>query len=231
VLVLADALRLVAETVFPARCIGCSRRGVALCQACRVELPYLPKGLCARCASMRGARGVCRGCHHLSSAVSSVRAPFTYEGAARTAVLTLKFRSGRYLAPLMGELLREALDERPLQADIVVPVPLAPSRLRHRGFNQSALLAAEVAAAVRGVLVADALTREERPAQSRLKAAGRLRNLAGAFACRAPGDVNGSRVLVVDDVVTTGATISGCADTLAEAGACRVSALAFARDL
>jgi ComF family protein len=230
-LALGGALRLVAEAVFPARCIGCGRRGVALCHRCRMELPYLPLAVCPRCAAVRGARGVCRGCRRLSPALTSVRAPFSYNGAARSAVLALKFKSGRYLAPLMGEFLREFLARRPLQADIVVPVPLAPGRLRQRGFNQAMLLAEEVGAAVRGVILADALTREERPAQSSLKAAGRLVNVAGAFACPTPQDVNGTRVLVVDDVVTTGATISACADTLAEAGARRVSALAFARDL
>src|SRR5205807_8293866 len=114
-LALGQALRLVAETVFPARCIGCGRRGVALCHGCRVGLPYLPSGVCPRCASVRGARGVCRGCRRLSPMLSSVRAPFSYDGAARSAVLTLKFKSGRYLAPVMGEFLRELLARRPLQ--------------------------------------------------------------------------------------------------------------------
>lgn len=202
-----------------------------MCQACRAGLPYLPGGVCSRCASLRGARGRCRGCRSLSAVLTSVRAPFSYDGAARSAVLTLKFRSGRYLAPVMGEFLREALARRPLQADLVVPVPLAPSRLRQRGFNQATLLAHEVEAAVRGVIVADALTRQDRPAQSTLTASRRLVNASGAFTCGRPADVEGQRVLLVDDVVTTGATISACADTLAEAGARRVSALAFARDL
>jgi ComF family protein len=160
-----------------------------------------------------------------------VRAPFAYEGAARTAVLTLKFRSGRYLAPLMGELLREQLASRPLQADIVVPVPLAPKRLRQRGFNQALLLAEEVAQTVRGSVLPDGLSRIERPAQQTLPAASRLSNLQGAFSCPRAADIDNRRILIVDDVVTTGATLSACADALADAGARRISALAFARDL
>jgi ComF family protein len=163
--------------------------------------------------------------------LSSVRAPFAYEGAARTAVLTLKFRSGRYLAPLMGELLCDALDRRPLQADIVVPVPLAPGRLRQRGFNQAALLAEYVAAGVGGVLAADALERRARPAQQTLGAAARLANLTGTITCARPDEIAAKHVLIVDDVVTTGATVSACAETLAEAGARRITVLAFARDL
>jgi ComF family protein len=163
--------------------------------------------------------------------LSSLRAPFAYEGAARTAVLTLKFKSGRYLAPLMGELLCEHIALHPLQADVVVPVPLAAARLRQRGYNQALLLAQEVAVAVRGTLMPEALERRERPAQQKLSAAERLINLDGAFACQSAATVRDRRVLLVDDVVTTGATISACADTLAEAGARRVTALAFARDL
>src|SRR5437868_4578665 len=121
------------DALFPPRRIGCGRRDTPLCDGCRDELPYLPSGVCPRCISRRGARGVCRGCRRLSPALSSLRAAFAYEGAARQAVLTLKFRRGRYLAPLMGELMHEALRARPFQAEVIVPVPLAPSRLRDRG--------------------------------------------------------------------------------------------------
>lgn len=174
---------------------------------------------------------MCRGCRRLSPALGGIRASFAYEGAARTAVLTLKFKSGRYLAPLMGELLREELETRPLHADVVVPVPLARSRLRQRGFNQSVLLAQEVAPAARGIVAADALQRDERSAQRTLGAAERLLNLRGAVTCQWPAAVHDKRVLLIDDVVTTGATLSACADALADAGARRITALAFARDL
>jgi ComF family protein len=146
-------------------------------------------------------------------------------------VLTLKFKSGRYLAPLMGELLREELAARPVQADLVVPVPLAPGRLRRRGFNQALLLANEIAAMAKGVVAANLLQRHERAAQQTLGASERLVNLKGSVTCERPAEVEDKRVLLVDDVVTTGATLSACADTLAQAGARRITAVAFARDL
>jgi ComF family protein len=160
-----------------------------------------------------------------------VRAPFAYHGAARTAVLTLKFRSGRYLAPMMGQLLCDEVHRHAVDAQLIVPVPLSPARLRQRGFNQAALLAQYVALASQARLATDVLRRVERPSQRTLKAVERLSNLSGAFACSSPEEVRGRRILLIDDVVTTGATVSACADTLADAGAARVGALAFARDL
>jgi predicted amidophosphoribosyltransferase len=190
------------DLVFPPKCLGCERRGVALCIECRGDLPFLPPDVCYRCAARRGARGTCRGCRQLSPALSSVRAPFAYEGAARGAVLALKFRSGRYLVPLMADFLGQALGQRPVAADLVVPVPLAPRRLRQRGFNQASLLATEVAK-VLGADVAEVLERAERPAQQTLGAAARLENLNGAIRCSQPNAVHGRQVILVDDVVTT----------------------------
>lgn len=204
-----------------------------MCEPCRAELPYLPHEVCARCAGLRSARGKCRGCQRLSPALGSIRAALAYEGAARSAVLSLKFRSGRCLAPQMGELLRDALALRPVTVDLIMPVPLAPARLRERGFNQAALLAAEVVASVDAELTCDGLVREPRPPQSRLSRDARRRNVRGSVsvAAGASGQIAGRSVLLVDDVVTTGATLSACADALRVAGATHVLALAFARDL
>jgi ComF family protein len=114
---------------------------------------------------------------------------------------------------------------------VVVPVPLSRQRLRTRGYNQAGLLADQIAQTVGARVVPDALERTDRPPQQTLPAAERLENLDGVFTCRRPTDVKNRRVLLIDDVVTTGATVSACANALAGAGARRVSAMAFARDL
>jgi ComF family protein len=219
------------EQIFPSRCIVCARRGTALCRRCRDRLPYMPTGVCRRCATILAPRGACRGCRNLSPALNRVWAALAYDGPARRAVVTLKFRGGRYLVETMGDLMRDAVRLRPVQADLVVPVPLAPRRLRARGFNQAELLARELMPVVGGALTVDLLRRVDRPPQQTLAATERLTNLRGTFACTQPGSVRGRTVLLVDDVITTGATVSACADTLADAGAARVCALAFARDL
>jgi ComF family protein len=216
------------ELLFPARCVGCARHGAVLCAACRRGLSFLD-GVCQRCALPRRATGgECRGCQRLSPALLSLRAVCAYDGAARAAVHALKYRGGRVLAAEMGGLMRNALVQRPLQADLVVPVPMASRRRKERGYNHAALLAAQVAQAVGGRLE-ECLQREHRAAQQGLSAAERALNLRGAIRAHAPLD--GARILVVDDVATTGATLSACAEALQGAGAKSVSALVFARDL
>jgi ComF family protein len=153
-----------------------------------------------------------------------------YDGAARTAVHTFKYRSGRYLAPLLGELLRNSMCRVPLRAEVIVPVPLSAHRRHDRGYNQAALLAEQVAPSVGGT-VAEVLVRDDRPAQQTLSAAERQVNLRNAIRCANPEAIRGRRVLLIDDVATTGSSLSACADALAAAGAARISALVFARDL
>lgn len=217
-------------TLFPARCLGCSRRGTVLCLECAGSVPYLPAGACLRCATPPPRGRTCYACRRLSPALVNVRAVCIYEGVARTAVHTLKFRSGRYVAPVLGRLLRENLARQPLRADLVVPVPMPSRRLRERGYNQARLLAEQVVEQVGGTLAPGLLEKDDRPPQRTLAAAERLANLRGAIRCTDPARVAGRRVLLTDDVMTTGATLSMCAEALADAGAERVSGLVFARD-
>jgi ComF family protein len=223
--------RLLLQWLLPPRCLGCRQRGTLLCEPCWQALPWLGGGVCGRCAGRRLPGQPCRACERLAGALVLVRAACSYDGPARAAVHVLKFRAGRQAAPILGALVRESLRRRPLRAELVVPVPLAPRRLRWRGYNQAALLAEQVAATLGGQLAKDVLEREDRPAQRTLSAAARLDNLRGAIRCRTPALVAGRRVVLVDDVMTTGATLSSCAEALAGAGARQVLGLVFARTL
>jgi ComF family protein len=158
-----------------------------------------------------------------------------YQGVVRRAVHELKFRQGRYLVPFLADLMAEAVRERPLHADLLVPVPLSADRQRRRGYNQAELLAgALLARAPLGgaALEPSALTRPRptRP-QFALDARERRANVPGAIACPRPELVRGGRVALLDDVCTTGATLAACAEALRAAGASRVMAIVAARDL
>jgi ComF family protein len=161
--------------------------------------------------------------------VRSLRAVCAYDGVARAAVHAFKFRGGRQFASVLGELLQEHLEQRPLHAELIVPVPLSPWRRKERGYNQALLLAERVVDHIGGTLAPNALQRDDRPAQKTLDAAQRLVNLKGAL--HAASNVEGRRVVLIDDVATPGATLSACAEALESAGARDVRALVFARDL
>lgn len=157
------------------------------------------------------------------------RSVYTYEGDILTAVHRFKYGGKIILARPLGQLLAEAavgLDVRP---DIIVPVPLHKRRLRTRGFNQSLLLANEVSRRVDAGLDYLNLRRviPTKP-QISLKAKARERNVAGAFRVEDPVMFKGKKVLLIDDVFTTGATIKACAKALKKAGA-EVFALTLAR--
>lgn len=156
---------------------------------------------------------------------------FVYEGPVREAVQALKYRGVAALAAPMASLMARYLREEPPGADFLVPVPLHSLRRRLRGYNQSELLARELSAGLGLPLAARALARQ-RSTPPQARAAGeseRHANVAGAFEGRR-ADVEGRKVLLVDDVMTTGATLDACALALREAGAARVHALTFARE-
>ena len=198
-----------------------------LCRGCFEALPYVGRPVCARCGTPTAFETfVCDACKGVDFGFESARAPLRYEGVGEEVVHALKYRGytrvvGRLAAPLMLGVL-----DRGERFDAVVPVPLHRSRLRRRGFNQAELLARGVGAGINSP-VSDTLqvVRKTRD-QVELSAAERRANVAGAYALR--GRVRG-RVLLVDDVFTTGATMSSCAETLLRAGAEEVHAISLCR--
>jgi ComF family protein len=185
------------------------------CSAC--DEPTTPRvAFCARCA-----RTIERS--------ASPEGAFVYGGAIAAAITRFKYTPTPELAVPLGLLLAQAARERSLTADVVVPVPLHPSRLVERGFNQAALLARPVARALGARLAARAVERTRpTPRQAELDRAERLRNVAGAFRARSRQGMAGQRVLLVDDVRTTGATTRACAEALREAGCREVLSLVLA---
>lgn len=179
-------------------------------------------------AATAGVRsGRCLVCAPLT-ALDCVRSAGPYEGTLRAAVHALKYEGRRSLATPLGRFLQHAGDEVLAGADALVPVPLHWRRRWERGFNQATLLAETLSCPIW-----QAVRRTRATAvQASLSGAHRTRNLTSAFALRAPRARIAGRVLVVvDDVMTTGATLNACAEVLKEAGAAEVRALTVARTL
>lgn len=193
---------------------------------------------CAACDERVGARVVfCPGCapsvsrppRVLDSTYGVQHAVFAYGGAVATAVVRFKYAGRSDLAARFADLMAQHASALEGQVDIVVPVPLHPRRIVERGFDQAALLAAPVARRLRIAHVPEGLARvRETPPQASLDREARAANVAAAFRCPSPRRVEGRRVLLVDDVRTTGATLGACAETLWRAGARGVVTLVLA---
>lgn len=183
-------LDLLLEALAPLRCAGCDEPSRALfCDGCAISV---------------------------ERAVDSRRAVFDYGGAVEAAIHRYKFQSRSDLAPRLSAPLVRAV--KAFDVDTIASVPLHPMRLVERGFDQAALLARPVAKARRLPYDPRLLRRvRNTPKQSKLARAERLSNVRGAFRCVSA--IKGRKILLIDDVATTGATLSACAETLMEAGA------------
>jgi ComF family protein len=225
------------DLVYPALCAACGARLGAgrrdpLCGACWAAVERIAPPLCAACgAPFAAAVTACAACADDPPPWAWARAAGVYRGPLREALHALTFEGRRTVARPLGALLVETAALPSLGGfDGLVPVPLAPARERERGFNQAALLCEPLAAAT-GLPVRAGWLRRVRVtrAQSELDAAARRANVRDAF--RATAAVAGRAVLLVDDVLTTGATARACVSALRAAGAARVGVLAVARVL
>jgi ComF family protein len=153
-----------------------------------------------------------------------------FTGALAIALRRLKYQDRPELAAPLGHLVRLAVRRAKLTADLVVPVPLHPRRLVERGYNQAALLAAGAAVELAAPLAPRALVRvRHTPQQALLDREARLGNVRAAFRVRCPAAIRGRRVVLVDDVATTGSTLTACTEALLAAGAASVTAIVVAR--
>lgn len=231
--------RTVLDAVLPPRCLSCGTVVAgdgALCPPCWGRLAFIAAPHCARCglpfAFEVAPDAWCGDCVRGEPIFGRARAALHYDDASRPLVLAFKHGDGTHAAPALGRWMAQAAGDLARDAELVVPVPLHRWRLFRRRYNQSALLASALARLVDRPVAVDILLRRRRtPSQGGLSRAGRIANVRGAFAVsgRGPDAVTGRHVLLVDDVMTTGATLSECARVLRRAGAAEVDVVTLAR--
>jgi ComF family protein len=220
------------DLLFPRWCVGCGREGDFICSACLKSLVRITPPLCPRCGRPQLNAVVCPTCIGWPAAIDGIRAPFKFDGVVRQAIHELKYNNLRAIAPLLGQWLADYLKANPLPAEVLVPVPLHRQRLRERGYNQSQLLARELARLTDLPLVDDCLVRE-RPTPPQTRTANveeRRNNVADAFRCR-DRRLEDRSVLLIDDVATSGATLDACARALKAAGASSGWGLVLAKEI
>ncbi|MBM3133402.1 MAG: ComF family protein [Chloroflexi bacterium] len=218
------------DLLFPRRCAGCGKEGDFLCAACSNTLAKLEAPVCARCGFPMKGRNTCPDCGGLALAIDGIRSPYLHEGLARDLVHSLKYNNLKALSRPVARLMAKYLESNPLPADSLMAVPIHSKRMRKRGYNQSELVTGELSRLAGLPRVSGALIRlRNTPSQVKLGAHERRANVAGAFVCRDRA-VEGKRVLLIDDVCTTGATLNACAAALKEAGAVTVWGLTFSRE-
>jgi ComF family protein len=230
---LSFLLKSLADFVFPPICYGCDSEVEAglVCEACRLDLFTHELAVCSGCGRpCTPSTNRCGQCATPFS-LSRVRALGLYVPPFDKLIQAFKYSGKTKVGELLGQGLAALVrqDEVLSAADAVCPVPLHPARLRERGFNQSLLLAAAISMSTR-IPLAEFLARTKNTATQTLKTSpeARQKNLAGAFRLRPDAGVGGKRVLLVDDVMTTGATLDQAAQKLLKGGAASVLGVVIA---
>ncbi len=217
------------QRALPQQCLLCAAPAMAkpVCDACYTRLPWLTETRCPQCALPTGDGGVCGACLSHPPRFDRVSAAFAYAWPLAPLIHHYKYAGNLALAELLAQALCARLNG---SGDLIIPMPLAPQRLRSRGFNQALEIARVVSRMTGTPLAANACRRVRDTApQVSLPWRERAQNIRGAFVCDA--DLTGLRVAVVDDVMTTGATLNELARNLRQAGAIEVQGWMVARTL
>ncbi len=214
--------------LFPVPCLGCGRGWRPLCDDCLAQAPKALPPRCEICWQGWVGGGICHRCEEAPPAFVALRSPFRYEGAVRDAIHALKFWGVSSLAATLARPMACLLAAWAPPVEAVVAVPSPWMRERFRGYNQAFLLASALAREMRLPLLRGVLRRRWTPPQVSLPAQRRWQEVAQAV--RASRPLPKRRLLLVDDVATTGATLDACARALLKAGAEGVWAVTCARE-
>jgi len=230
-----NIFKAILDLVFPPHCIFCDsiidfRKEYHICDKCKDSMP-LPEGnrcrICYRRTWGEYINDTCMMCKAEKSYFSKLTSVYSYEGLVRGCVLRLKFHKRTDLAPTIGKLMADKLDNR-TDAEVIVPVPISKQRLRERGYNQSELFSKELSRRLNIPLQNKVLLKiKDTDPQSRMKLSQRCDNIKGAYKV-VSDDIKGKRVLLTDDVTTSRSTLNECARMLTKAGAASVECITFA---
>lgn len=217
------------DLIFPTVCASCRRLGALLCADCVSRLPHTGETICVRCGrSTSKLVQTCHNCRQRPLPLVAVRAPFRYAAPLDQIIHQMKYEGYFSLAEPLAQLMVDHWPGEFERPDLVVPIPLHAKRQRQRGFNQSSLLADHLCRRLDLALSETALRRVRYTTpQIELGPEERANNMQGAFAA-VPEQVASQHILLVDDVFTTGATLSAAAEALLHAGARAVSAYCLA---
>lgn len=218
-----------AQRALPATCVLCGALAdrQALCSACEAALPALPVDHCAVCAVPLTSGAVCGACTNVPPHYERVTAIYAYDFPVDAMIHAYKYGGRLALAPLFAHALAHAVSG---DVDAIVPMPLGPARLRERGFNQAHEIARCLGRRLHLPVAVNACRKvSDTPPQAALPWKERAKNVRGAFVCDA--DFAGQRVAIVDDVMTTGATLNELAKSLKRGGAAEVYGWVVARTL
>lgn len=220
------------DWIYPPRCCNCDRVGVVFCPECESSIKPLAGNLCAICGyPLRSNKWICQKCASEKPPYESMRSWGSHEGALRHAVHALKYRRDLDLGHFFASRLVELVRKEAWQIDLVVPVPLSPGHLKQRGYNQSACISQNLAWLLGLPHSSTSIKRvKETQEQITLDVNERFMNLCDAFYANA-ATLEKKRVLIVDDVITTGATMQNCAKAVQNSGAETVYGISVARAL
>ena len=217
------------DLLFPPICWGCDKRGVLWCDECQGKVIEIHPPICKICGQPWDFPGLCRRCSSNKPNFKALRSWAKYEGPVGDAIRRLKYGRSISLSLILAEFMEELLVGLDWQIDLVIPVPLGVARLKERGYNQAALIAKPLALKRGLPYETHGLSRvRETRSQVGLSFDQRLDNVRGAFQANSEL-VNQRRVLVIDDVATSSATLDACGAALNAVGADEVFGLTLAR--
>lgn len=218
--------------LFPQSCMLCADGAggdLAICQACLEDMPWHHSSVCPQCALPAYDNQLCGNCQQSPPAFDSTRALFRYEYPLDAMLQRYKYQQTLHLAKTFSRLMQTKFTSAQ-HCDRIIPMPLHPKRLAERGFNQSLEIAKLLAKTLHVLLDTNSCSRIRfTPPQASLRLKTRIKNMRGAFRCQQ--DLSGQHIILLDDVMTTGASLHELASTVKSAGASHVECWVVARTL